>query len=48
MFIPPNDYKTIRFMDNNNLYLKSNIMYIKIRVQWNYNDIYNNHGKYTL
>ena len=23
-------------------------MYIKIRVQWTYNDIYNNHSRYTL
>ena len=22
-------------------------IYIKIRVQWTYNDIHNNHGKYT-
>ena len=33
----------------NNIYLKSNIpMYIKIRVQWTYNDIHNNHRRYTL
>ena len=23
-------------------------MYIKIRVQWTYNDIHNNHGRYTI
>ena len=23
-------------------------MYIKIRVQWTYNDIHNNHSRYTL
>ena len=36
--------------NNNNIYLKSNIqcIIIKIRVQWTYNDIHNNHSRYTL
>ena len=37
------------YYNNNNIYLKSNIhSYIKIRVQWTYNDIHNNHNRYTL
>ena len=33
----------------NNIYLfkVQYPMYIKIRVQWTYNDIHNNHGRYT-
>ena len=30
--------------NNNNIYP----MYIKIRVQWTYNDIHNNHSRYKL
>ena len=34
----------------NNIYLfkVQYPMYIKIRVQWTYNDIHNNHSRYTL
>ena len=32
-----------QLINNNNIYLKSNIQY-----QWTYNDIHSNHRRYTL
>ena len=34
--------------NNNNIYLVQYPMYIRTRVQWTYNDINNNHSRYTL
>ena len=42
-------YDTITNNNNNkDLFKVQYPMYIKIRVQWTYNDIHNNHSRYTL